>query len=370
MATTPPPSPAGPLPAAAPAPDAPEPPRTLEALEDRLSRPTGGACSALERTRGDVVVLGAGGKMGPSMARMARRALDALGGAHARRRVVAVSRWADPAAAAGARRQLEGWGVETAAADLLDRRALACLPDAGVVVYMAGLKFGTADAPARMWATNAVAPALVAERFAGARVVAFSTGNVYPLTPAPGRGAAEDHALTPLGEYANACVARERVLEWACARHGSPLALVRLSYAVDLRYGVLVDVAERVRRGEPVDVRTGWVQVIWQGDANAQALTALLRAGEPAFAVNVTGAEALSVAEVAWHYARRFRRTPTLVGRTLPDALLSDTALAQRLFGPPTVPTPRLMEWVGEWLAGGHPTLGRPTKFEVRDGRY
>jgi nucleoside-diphosphate-sugar epimerase len=347
-----------------------DPPRTVDALEERLSRPTGGVRAALERFAGDVVVLGAGGKMGPSLARMARRALDELGGPHGRRRVVAVSRWADPAAGPASRRQLEGWGVETAAADLLDQRALAALPDAPLVVYMAGLKFGTADSPARMWATNTVAPALVAERYAGARIVAFSTGNVYPLTPAPGRGAAEDHPLTPLGEYSNACVARERVLQWACARHGSPLALVRLSYAVDLRYGVLVDVAERVRRGEPVDVRTGWVQVIWQGDANAQALTSLVRAGDPAFVVNVTGPEPLSVAEAALRFGRAFRRQPVLVGRTAPDALLSDTSLARRLFGAPAVSADRLTEWVAEWLAAGNATLGRPTKFEVRDGRY
>jgi nucleoside-diphosphate-sugar epimerase len=235
---------------------------------------------------------------------------------------------------------------------------------------MAGLQFGTAAAPARMWATNTVAPYLVAERYQGARVVAFSTGNVYPNTPAPGPGAAEDHALTPLGEYANACVARERVLEWACGRRGCPLALVRLSYAVDLRYGVLVDVAGRVLRGEPVDVRTGWVNVIWQGDASAQALQCFARAAESPFAVNVTGPEPLAVHDVARRYGAVFRRTPTFVGRTLPDALLTDTGLAQRLFGPPAVPTARLVEWVGEWLKAGNATLGRPTKFEVRDGRY
>jgi nucleoside-diphosphate-sugar epimerase len=283
--------------------------------------------------------------------------------------VTAVSRYEGEDGAAR-RAQLAAWGVATASADLLDRRALAALPDAPLVVYMAGLKFGTADAPARMWATNTVAPALVAERYAGARVVAFSTGNVYPPSPAPGRGLAEDAALTPVGEYANACVARERVLEWACERHQSPLALVRLSYAVDLRYGVLVDVAERVRRGEPVDVRTGWVNVIWQGDASAQALQCFARAAEPAFAVNVTGPEAIAVPELARRYGAVFRRVPALVGRTLPDALLTDTGLAQRLFGPPAVPTAQLVEWVGEWLKGGGATLGRPTKFEVRDGRY
>jgi nucleoside-diphosphate-sugar epimerase len=323
----------------------------------------------LGRYAGDVVVLGAGGKMGPSLARMARRALDELGGAHARRRVVAVSRFAGSEGAA-LRRQLEAWRLETTSADLLDRRSLAALPDAGLVVYMAGLKFGTADAPARMWATNTLAPANVVERYAGARVVAFSSGNVYPNTTAPGRGAAEDHALTPLGEYANACVARERVLEWAGERHATPLAIVRLSYAVDLRYGVLVDVAEKVRRGEPIDVRTGWVNVIWQGDANAQALQCFARADVPAFALNVTGPEPLAVADAARRLGDRLRRPPRLVGITAPDALLSDTALAQRLFGPPSVSTARLIDWVAAWLQAGQATLGRPTKFEVRDGRY
>lgn len=345
-------------------PDAP--PTTPEALEERLSRPTSAVQGVLARTAGDLVVLGAGGKMGLSLARMARRALDALGDAHAARRVVAVSRFADPAA----RRAFEAHGIVTVAADLLDAAAVARLPDAGVVVYMAGLKFGSSDAPARMWATNTVAPALAMERYAAARVVAFSSGNVYPNTPSPGRGAAEDHALTPHGEYANACVARERVLEWASERRGTPLAIVRLSYAVDLRYGVLVDIAGRLLRNEPVDVRTAWVNVIWQGDANAQALCALARTAVPPFVVNVTGPEALSVADAARRLGRLLRRDPRFVGTTAGDALLSDTALAQRLFGPPSVPTDTLIRWVAAWLQAGGATLGRPTKFEVRDGRY
>jgi hypothetical protein len=342
------------------------PPATPEALEERLSRPTGGVRAVLTRYPGDLVLLGAGGKMGLSLARMARRALDEAGGAHAGRRVIAVSRFGD----AAVRRAFAAENVEAVPADLLDRRAVAGLPDAGLVVYMAGLKFGTADAPARMWATNTLAPALAVERYATSRIVAFSSGNVYPRTPAPGRGAAEDHALTPIGEYANACVARERVLEYAAERSATPLALVRLSYAVDLRYGVLVDVAEKVRRREPVDMRTGWVNVIWQGDANAQALQCFARCDVPAFAINVTGPEAFGVAEIARRFGARFRRDPLLVGITAPDALLSDTQLAQRLFGPPTVSTSRLIEWVGAWLQAGNPTLGRPTRFEVRDGKY
>jgi nucleoside-diphosphate-sugar epimerase len=342
------------------------PPADLEALEERLSRPSSMVRAVLARTSGDLVIVGAGGKMGPSLARMARRTLDELGGAQAGRRVVAVSRWSDRLV----QRQLEQWGVVTASADLLDRGALAALPDAGTVVYMAGLKFGTADAPARMWATNTLAPAHVIERWAGAKVVAFSTGNVYPNVPAPSRAAGEDHPLTPHGEYANACVARERVLEWAAERWATPLSIVRLSYAVDLRYGVLVDLAQKVLRGDPVDVRTGWVNVIWQGDANAQALASLARAAVPAFHLNVTGPEALSVADAARRLGKLLRREPRFVGLTAADALLSDTSLAQRLFGPPTVTTDRLLHWVAAWLQGGNPTLGRPTKFEVRDGKY
>ena len=342
------------------------PPITADALEERLSRPSGGVRAVLTRYPGDLVLLGAGGKMGLSLARMARRALDDAGGTQAKRRVIAVSRFSDPAV----RRAFAAVNVETLPADLLDRAAVAALPDAGLVIYMAGLKFGTADAPARMWATNTLAPALAVERYATSRIVAFSSGNVYPRTPAPGRGAAEDHALTPIGEYANACVARERVLEYAAERSATPLALVRLSYAVDLRYGVLVDIAEKVRRREPVDMRTGWVNVIWQGDANAQALQCFARCDVPGFAINVTGPEAFGVAEIARRFGARFRRDPLLVGITAPDALLSDTQLAQRLFGPPTVSTTRLIEWVGAWLVAGNPTLGRPTKFEVRDGKY
>jgi nucleoside-diphosphate-sugar epimerase len=344
------------------------PPRTVDDLEERLSRPTGGVRAVLGRLTGDVAILGAGGKMGPSLARMARRALDELGGDHARRRVIAVSRFSD----AAPRRALEAWGIDTVAADLADPRALAALPDAPSVVYMAGQKFGTSDAPARTWGVNTFMPGLVAERYAGARLVAFSTGNVYPNVPASpnARGAAEDHPLTPLGEYANSCVGRERVLEYVCERHRTRLAIVRLSYAVDLRYGVLVDVAQRVRRGDPVDVRTGWVNVIWQGDASAQALQCLARADVPPFVVNVTGPESLSVQDAAKRLGRHFRRDPRFVGMTAADALLSDTSLAQRLFGPPQVPTDRLIDWVAAWLAANNPTLDRPTKFEVRDGKF
>jgi nucleoside-diphosphate-sugar epimerase len=297
---------------------------------------------------------------------MARRALDDLGGAHASRKVVAVSRFSDRAA----RRQLESWGVETIAADLLDRRAVAALPDAPLVVYMAGLKFGTADAPTRMWATNTVAPLLAAERYARSRIVAFSTGNVYPRTAAPGRGAGEDHPLTPVGEYANACVARERVLEWACERSATPLALVRLSYAVNLRYGVLVDIAQKVLAGVPVDLTMGYFNVLWQGDACAWAIRCLEHAASPAFVLNATGAETVSVRETAQRFGELLGRPPVLVGTEAETALLSNASRAHALFGPPTVSLDQMIAWVAHWLRSGGRTLGKPTHFEVRDGRY
>ena len=340
-------------------------PRDEEELEEWLSRPTAGVVDALERAPGDILVLGAGGKMGPSLTAMARRAADAVGDG---RRVLAVSRWSEADQAA----RLEALGVEVIRSDLMASATIGALPDAPNIVFMAGQKFGTSSAPSLTWMTNTVVPALVAERYAGSRIVAFSTGNVYPTSPVTGArpGAREGDALAPVGEYAASCVGRERVLEHASLVRGTRVALIRLNYAVDLRYGVLVDIAQRVLHDEPVDVRTGWVNVIWQGDANAQALQCLARAHAPPFVVNVTGPEALAVADVARRFGRLLRREPHLVGLTAADALLSDTTLAQRLFGPPTVPALRLIEWVATWLKEGGATLGKPTRFEVRDGRY
>jgi nucleoside-diphosphate-sugar epimerase len=339
-------------------------PRDEEELEERLSRPRPGVTGALASVPGDILVLGAGGKMGPSLAAMARRTVRALG---EDRRVIAVSRWSDPVA----RDRLAAMGVEVLAADLGDRAALAALPDAPNVVYMAGQKFGTTDDPARTWHMNAVVPAMVAERFAASRVVAFSTGNVYPLVRADSPGAREDHALTPVGEYANSCVARERVLEHVARTRGMPLALVRLSYAVDLRYGVLVDIASRVLAGEPVPLAMGWANVIWQGDANAQALHCLALAAAPApFVANVTGPERLSVREAATWLGERLGRAPVFAGTEGPDALLSDTTRARSHFGEPEVDARTLLAWVADWAARGGRRLGKPTHFEVRDGRY
>jgi nucleoside-diphosphate-sugar epimerase len=340
-----------------------DPPDDEGELERRLSDPTPALQDALRRCPGDIIVLGAGGKMGPSLARMARRAVDALGDG---RRVLAVSRWSS----ASTEHALRDAGVETISADLLDRDAVARLPDAPNVVYMAGQKFGTTDAPWLTWAANAVVPAWCAERYAESRIVAFSTGNVYPLVPVSSGGARESHPLATNGEYGASCVARERVFEWRSRARGTRVALVRLNYAVDLRYGVLVDVARRVAAGEPVDLTMGWANVIWQGDANERALRLLEHAAAPPLAVNVTGADAVRIRDVALRLGTLLGREPRFTGQEAPDALLSDASLSTRLLGTVRVVTDQLVEWVAHWIARGGPLLGKPTHFEARDGRY
>ena len=329
-------------------------------LDDRLSAPRPETAAALDACSGDIVILGAGGKMGPTLARMAARAADG------KRRVIAVSRWSS----AAAERSLNDAGVETIRADLLDRDAVAKLPDAPNVVFMAGQKFGTTGAPAMTWAMNTIVPANCAERYRDARIVAFSTGNVYALTPVASGGSAETDALGPVGEYAASCVGRERVFELYADRHGTRVTIVRLNYAIDLRYGVLVDIATRVKRGDPVSVDMGYVNVIWQGDANRIALECLPLAATPPFVVNVTGAERLSVRTVAEWFGRRFDLRAIFTGSERADALLSNTSRMQANFAPPQVHTEQMLEWVADWVEHDGALLGKPTKFEARDGRF
>ena len=333
------------------------------ALDDLLSTPRPETIAALAACPGDIVVLGAGGKMGPTLARMAARAAASEG---TPRRVIAVSRWSS----SGAERALNAAGVETVRCDLLDRSAVDRLPDADNVVFMAGQKFGTGGAPAATWAMNTIVPAHCAERYARARIVAFSTGNVYPLTPVASGGSRETDALGPVGEYAASCVGRERVLETYAERNGTHVAIVRLNYAIDLRYGVLVDVGMRVARGEAVPLDMGYVNVIWQGDANRIALECLPHASAPPFVVNVTGAETLSVRVLAEAFAARLDRPARFAGTERPDALLSNTSRMRATFAPPAVTVDEMIEWVAQWIASGGALLGKPTKFEARDGRF
>jgi nucleoside-diphosphate-sugar epimerase len=333
-------------------------------LEDALSAPSPALLDALRTTPGDILVLGAAGKMGPTLARMAKRAINALGRSD---RVIAASRFSS----AKAELSLRAAGIDTIKCDLLDRRAVADLPDAPNVIFMAGQKFGTSDAPSSTWAMNVVLPSIAAERYASSRIVAFSTGNVYALSPVRDGGSRESDTPAPVGEYAMSCLGRERVFEDAAARRDTRVAIVRLNYAVDLRYGVLVDIASKVLRGEPVDLRMGHVNVIWQGDANDWALRCLAHASAmPPFIVNVTGRETLAVRDLAVRFGKMFGRAPTFTGVEAPDALLSNATLAHSLFGPPSVSIDTLLEWVAGWLLAGQPLLGKPTHFEERAGAF
>jgi nucleoside-diphosphate-sugar epimerase len=294
---------------------------------------------------------------------MVARALQEINSPYA---AVGVSRFSQP----GTREQLEAWGVRTLACDLLDREAVTALPDSHNIVYMVGQKFGTTENAPLTWALNTYVPALVAERFPDARIVVFSTGNVYPLIPVLEGGSQEGDTLEPTGEYANSCVGRERIFTYFSRRTGLRCAIVRLNYAIALRYGVLVDIARHVLAREPVDVTMGAVNVIWQGDANTQALALLSHCASPPFVLNVTGPETVSVRRVAERFGQLFDVPVTFTGEESPLALLSHTAKSQRLFGYPRMTLDQMISWTAAWVQQGGPFLDKPTHFETRDGRY
>ena len=332
-------------------------------LDEVMTRPTAALTAFVRTLRGPLVVLGAGGKMGPSLCVQARRAAEAAG--HDLD-VVAVSRFTNTTA----RDWLETRGVRTLACDLMDRAALDHLPDAENVIYLVGLKFGTQQEPALTWAVNTRIPAFVAERYARSRLVALSTGNVYPLVPVDSGGSIEADALTPLGEYANACVARERIFEYYSERNTTPLVLIRLNYAVDLRYGILVDIAQKVLAGAPVDVTMGYLNGIWQGDANAMILRALDLATHPPTPLNLTSPAVLSVRELAHRLGALMDRPVQITGVEATSALLSNPARACAALGAPPTPLDTVLCWTAHWIEHENPTLNKPTHFEVRDGRY
>jgi nucleoside-diphosphate-sugar epimerase len=336
--------------------------RTEAELDDRLSEPTPDVIATLGRLVGDLLVLGVAGKMGPTLTRMAKRASDAVG---VRRRVIGVARFS-----AGGESELRAHGIDTIRCDLLDASAVARLPDVANVLFLAGRKFGSTGDEAATWATNAYLPGLVCERYRHSRVVALSTGNVYGLVPVAGGGSCEDDPPRPVGEYAMSCLGRERVFEHFSRRNGTPVALVRLNYACDLRYGVLVDLAKKVWTGELIDLRMGHFNTIWQGDANAMVLQALDHATSPPFIVNVTGPEVLSVRAVAERFGRRMNRPVRCNGTEDVTALLSDARRASGMRGTPRVTTDLLIEWVADWVIRGGRNLDKPTHFESRDGRF
>ena len=342
----------------------PTPARTDREIEHLLSTPTAGAIAAAGRLTGDFMVLGVGGKMGTSTAVMLRRALDAAGRTDAV--VYGVSRFSR----ASARADLEHFGVRTLACDLADAAQVAALPRVPNVLFLAGQKFGTDSAPELTWIQNTVVPALVAQHFRASRLVVFSTGCVYPFAATDGPGSAESEPVAFLGEYASSCVGRERVFTHYSKLHQTPALLFRLNYAVELRYGVLVDIAQKVRAGTPIDVTMGWLNCIWQGDACARAIQCLEHTAVPPRPLNITGAAKLRVRDLAAEFGRRFGVSPTITGAEAPTAWLSDARESFRLFGPAETSLDRMLDLVAEHLAAGGPLLGKPTHFETRSGKF
>jgi hypothetical protein len=343
-------------------PSLPDAVRDEPALEALLSRPSAADVAFARTLTGDVIVLGAGGKMGPSLTRRVRRSLDAAG---VSRRVLAVARFSEP----GLDASLERDGIETIACDLLDADSVARLPRVPNVLFLAGRKFGSTGRPDLTWLQNVVVPAIVAQHFRESRIVVFSSGNVYPLVPPRSTGSTESDRVDPVGEYAQTCVGRERVFEHVSRERGTRCLLFRLFYAVDLRYGTLVDVARRVHAGEAVDLRASHVNAIWQGDASSYAFRGLSLCESPPLPLVVTGPEVVSVRAAAERFAQRFGRPARFTGDPGP-ALLGDPRRCVSLLGPPEVDLARLLDWVAAWVEQGGRSLGKPTHFESTDGRF
>lgn len=332
-------------------------------LEDILSRPSEADARAMAALDGDLLILGVAGKMGPSLAHLARRAADAAG---VKKRIIGVARFSTPAA----ERQLNEWGIETIKADLLEPGVLAKLPDAANVIHMAARKFGSTGDEGLTWAMNTFLPGLVAERYRESRIVTFSTGNVYPLTPVLFGGPTEAHPTGPVGEYAQSALGRERMFQHFSKVHGTKVAILRLNYAVEMRYGVLLDIGTKIWNRCPVDLGMGHANVIWQGDANSITLRSFAHCAAPPFVLNMTGPETVAVRWVARKFGERFGFEPVLEGAESETALLSNASLCQKLFGYPQVSVEQMIDWLAAWIEGGGGTLNKPTHFETRDGKF
>ncbi|MNM72643.1 NAD dependent epimerase/dehydratase family protein [compost metagenome] len=337
--------------------------KTILELEQRLSEPSDRLVRDLAGLDGDVLILGVGGKMGPSLAKLLARGLVAAG---KNARVTGVSRFSSGTL----REELEAAGIRTVSADLLEEAALSRLPEARNVIYMAGHKFGTTGREYYTWAMNAYLPGRVAEKFKASRIVAFSSGNIYPLTAVTQGGASEETAPAPIGEYAQSCLGRERVFEYFSRKNGTPLVNFRLNYAIDLRYGILLEVAKAVKEREPIDLNMGLVNVIWQGDANEMAIRSLLHCDSPPKTFNITGPESVSIRWLAERFGEAFGIRPVFTGEEQATALLSNASASHALLGYPRVSLREMMCWTADWVEIGGNTLGKPTHFQERGGVF
>ena len=336
---------------------------TVEEAEKSLSEPTQQVIDTLKKLDGDILILGVAGKMGPTLARMARRALDAAG---SKRKVIGVARFSKPAE----QQKLESWGIQTIRGDLLDPKVLASLPDAPNIVYMAGMKFGSTGNEPLTWAMNSFLPGLVCQRYPKSRIAAFSTGNVYGLSPVTLGGSVESDTLNPIGDYAMSCLGRERMFQHFSQAAGTPVSIIRLNYACEVRYGVLVDLARKVWSNTPINLAMGTFNVIWQADANAMALASLAQADSPAFLLNVAGPEQLSVRRVCSQFGQIMGREVVFEGSESQDALLNNGQLGHRLYGYPRVTAEQMIDIVGQWIMAGAELLDKPTHFEARSGKF
>jgi nucleoside-diphosphate-sugar epimerase len=337
--------------------------RDVEELEEILSRPTPGATQAMGALEGDIIVLGAGGKMGPTLVRMAKRASDTAG---MKRRVIGVARFSN----SSFEQHLQSWGVETLRCDLLDQESHAKLPDAANVIFMAGMKFGTTGQEPLTWAINSFLPGLIAHRYRHSRIAVFSTGNVYGLSAVSKGGSCEADDLNPSGEYAMSCLGRERMFEHFSRANETKMTILRLNYAAELRYGVLLDIALAVHAGRPVRISMGYLNAIWQADASAMSLQSLVHASSPPNVINITGPELLHVRSVAEEFGKKLKRSITFEGTESNDALLSNAEKSYRLFGGPHVSAQQMIDWIADWVSSGGGTLAKPTHFEERAGRF
>jgi len=337
--------------------------KSIEQLEDVLTTPSPAVIEALSKLTGRLLIVGAGGKMGPTLAVLARRAADLSG---TNLEVVAASRFSN----VDSRDWFHKHGVTTIAADVLNGHDIESLPDAQHVIYLVGLKFGTSTSPGATWVANTLAPAAVMQKYVASSIVALSTGNVYPFVDATSGGSTEEQPLLPIGEYPNAAVARERIFEYFSEKQNTPVALLRLNYALDLRYGVLVDIARKVWKGEPVELSMGYFNAIWQGDANELILRSFPLTAVPAIAYNLTSPQKYSVREVAQKFGELMSRQPNMTGTESSTALLSNCSRLYSRLSPPSTSLEKVMEWTAHWIAEDGALLGKPTHFEIRDGVY
>lgn len=337
--------------------------QSIEEIYKNLLQPSDDLIQDIARLDGDIMILGVGGKMGPALAKLAKKSVDKAG---INKKIIGVARFTEM----DLQLELEREGIETFKADLLNDEQLQKLPDVENVLYLAGVKFGTSGNESFTWAMNTYLPGRVAEKFKNSRIVVFSTGNVYPLTNANGKGASENIAPEPIGEYAQSCLGRERMFQYFSEKNNTPILIYRLNYANDVTYGVLLEIAKAVKENRPIDLSMGTVNIIWQGDANEVALRCLRHCSMPGKILNVTGNEILSVRKLAETFGEMFNTKPIFINEEQPTSLLSDASECSKIFGTPKISLQQMMDVIVQWINHGGKTINKPTHFSERKGKY